>query len=53
MAHKRWDQWDGKLHRPTRFGEGMRPGTVEWTQVQRQRSHERAYARAVRQRDAM
>jgi|ERR1700733_14736771 hypothetical protein len=32
-------KWNGKLHQPTKFGEGMLPGTVEW---ERNKRHRRA-----------
>lgn len=30
-------KWDGKLHKPMKFGEGMKPGTVEWERDKRRR----------------
>ena len=41
-------KWDGKLYRPTKFGEGMKPGTVEWERQKRQRKAQVEHWREVK-----
>ena len=41
-------KWDGKLYRPTKFGEGMQPGTVEWERQKRHRRAQVEHWRAVK-----
>ena len=48
-------RWNGKLHRPVRFGEGMKPGTVESEQRSRiyqieRRQIDRIFAERERQK---
>lgn len=31
-------QWDGKLRKPVKFGEGFQPGTVEWEEEKRRKA---------------
>lgn len=41
-------QWDGKVYRPVKFGEGRQPGTVESEKLKRQRRAEMARFREER-----
>jgi hypothetical protein len=41
-------KWDGKLHKPMKFGEGVQPGTVEWERQKRQRRAAMAHWREVK-----
>ena len=40
-------KWDGKLYKPSKFGEGMQPGTVEWERQKRQYRAEMDHWREV------
>jgi hypothetical protein len=41
-------KWNGKLHRPMKFGEGMQPGTVEHEREKLRRRAQAEYWREVK-----